>query len=79
MMNIKSLIQNLDGPSKVARALRKGPSTVSEMSRRGSIPPEYWREILDLAKDQGLKDVTADYLVDIHARPSAIDESSPPG
>lgn len=74
MKNIKSLIQDMGGPSEVARALRKGPSTVSEMSRRGTIPPEYWREILNSAKDRGLKQVTADLLVDIHARPLDKDE-----
>lgn len=71
MTKIKSLIRSLNGPSSVARRLGKGPSTVSEMVRRGSIPPEYWREILDIAKSTGLTNVTADYLVDVHARKPA--------
>lgn len=75
MMEVKTLIKDLDGPSKVARALNKQPSTVSEMSRRGAIPPAYWREILNLAKERGQKRITADLLVDIHARPTNPNKS----
>lgn len=68
MKKIKSLIRKLGGPTKVAGILGKGPSTVSEMGRRGAIQSEYWRELIDLAKDQGVEGVTADHLVDLHAR-----------
>lgn len=77
MKKIKSLILKLGGPTKVADVLGKGPSTVSEMGRRGAIQSEYWRELIDHAKEQGVEGVTADHLVDLHARikPKQLDSS----
>jgi hypothetical protein len=35
---------------KLAEALNVGPSTVSEMKRRNSIPVEYWPALIEAAK-----------------------------
>lgn len=69
-MSISDIFAALGGTAAVARALGIGPSTASEMKRRGRIPAEYWRDLLLVARASGHHEVTADLLVEIHARPS---------
>ena len=42
--------------------------TVSAWKQRGSIPAAYWRDIIRAARRRGHVEVTADLLVDLHAR-----------
>jgi hypothetical protein len=43
-------------------------STVSAWKQRGSIPAAYWRDIIRAARRRGHPEITADLLVDLHAR-----------
>lgn len=52
---------------KLAEVLRVGPSTVSEMKRRNSIPVEYWPELVSAAKEIGRGDLTLERLALISA------------
>lgn len=69
-MSISNIFSALGGTAAVARALGVGPSTASEMKRRGRIPAEYWRDLLRTARAAGHSDITADLLVELHARRS---------
>jgi hypothetical protein len=46
--------------------------TVSAWKQRGSIPAPYWREIIAAARRRGYPEITADLLVDLHARTSEL-------
>jgi len=52
----------------MAKILGVGVSTASEIKRRGRIPAEYWRDIIHAARKLGHPEITADLLVDLHAR-----------
>jgi hypothetical protein len=41
------------------------------MKRRGRIPPEYWRALVRAARMRGHPELTAELLVDLHAREPA--------
>lgn len=43
-------------------------STVAAWKQRGSIPVAYWRDLIRAAQRRHLRQVTADVLVDLHAR-----------
>jgi hypothetical protein len=58
----------MGGTTAVARALRVGTSTASEIKRRGRIPAEYWEELIAAAHRLGIVGVDADALVRIHSR-----------
>jgi hypothetical protein len=74
MQNVGEIIDALGGSTAVARIIGKGPSTVSEMKRRGSVPVEYWPSLVAAAADAELADrdrrqpfnLTNDMLVDAH-------------
>jgi hypothetical protein len=65
---VGELFDIVGGTTSVARQLGVGPSTASEIKRRGRIPSEYWREIIAAARKSGHPEITADLLVDLHAR-----------
>jgi hypothetical protein len=65
---IAELFDIVGGTTSVARQLGVGPSTASEIKRRGRIPSEYWRDIIAAARRSGHPEITADLLVDLHAR-----------
>lgn len=71
MKSVTELFAALGGPSSVARLLGVQPSTASEMKRRGSIPAEYWRELILTAKRLRIEGVDADTLAMVHARARA--------
>jgi hypothetical protein len=70
MKSVSDIFSAFGGPSAVARVLRVKPSTASEMKRRGSIPAEYWRDLVDAAESRAIGGITAMALAEIHARPS---------
>ena len=77
MITVAELIMELGGPSAVARMIRVRQSAASEMKRRGTIPPRYWRDLIQGAQEAGKRVVTSDLLVDLHARPAR--SADPPG
>lgn len=66
MKTISDVIARLGGNSALAERLGISPSGVSEMKRRKSIPPRYWRSLLALADEISIP-LTAEVLVALHA------------
>jgi hypothetical protein len=52
---------------KLAEALNVGPSTVSEMKRRNSIPVEYWPALIDAARSLDANDLTLERMAIVSA------------
>ena len=72
MRTVSDIFYALGGPSSVARILGVRPSTASEMKRRGSIPAEYWRDLVLAAERRAIRGIDAATLAEIHARPSGV-------
>ena len=64
MKTVDDIIMKLGGNSAVARILGVGPSTISEMKRRDSIPVEHWPAFIKAAQAIG-KDLTFERMVSI--------------
>lgn len=47
--------------------------TVSAWKQRGSIPAPYWRDVIRAARRRGHPELTAELLVDLHARRATPD------
>jgi hypothetical protein len=71
MDKVSDIFDVLGGPSAVARLLNVKPSTAGEMKRRGSIPSEYWQDLILAAKRRRISGLDADRLVALHARAAA--------
>ncbi|MDF3062409.1 MAG: hypothetical protein K0S06_2518 [Microvirga sp.] len=74
MTTVSDIFSALGGPTAVARFLGVRPSTASEMKRRGSIPAEYWRDLVRAAERNGVPGIDATTLAEMHARPSGKPE-----
>jgi hypothetical protein len=72
MNTVAEIVEKLGGGANVARILSVGPSTASEMKRRGSIPPAYWPTILASEKGREIG-LTAEILMFAHARKVAAE------
>jgi hypothetical protein len=68
LMSISDIISVFGGNSAFARAIGVGPSTASEMKRRGRIPAEYWRDLIGAARRIDHPEITAELLTELHAR-----------
>lgn len=68
MKTVSDLFDAFNGPTAVARTLGVNTSTASEMKRRGSIPSEYWVQIVNGAARAGVEGVTYELLARLHAR-----------
>jgi hypothetical protein len=68
MENVGKIFDTVGGTTSMAKILGVGVSTASEIKRRGRIPAEYWRDIIQAARKLGHPEITADLLVDLHAR-----------
>lgn len=51
--------------TELAEALNVGPSTISEMKRRKSIPPEYWSDLIPAARAKGRDDLTFELMSEL--------------
>jgi hypothetical protein len=79
MNSVIDIFDALGGPSQVARLLHVRQSTASEMKRRGSIPAEYWAELVRAARERGIRNLDSERLVMIHSRiPPRSDEEQLP-
>ncbi|MBO6858341.1 carph-isopro domain-containing protein [Roseibium sp.] len=64
---VADVVEVLGGAAHISRELDlKGPSTVSEMKRRNSIPVRLWPSFIDLAKAQGVDGLDSDVLMKVH-------------
>lgn len=69
------LIETLGGNTAVSAGLKDcPPGRVQQWKRNGRIPPEYWAEIINLAKSHGLEFVCSDWMVD-KLRPRVMPQS----
>lgn len=68
MLTVPTIFDQLGGTTKVARILDVKQSAASEMKRRKSIPVHYWPRLVDACKEQGIRGVNYDVLVDLHWR-----------
>ncbi|MGL4812390.1 MAG: carph-isopro domain-containing protein [Beijerinckiaceae bacterium] len=69
--SVDDVLQAFGGVSEVAAILGKGYSTVSEMKRRGNIPPAYWPALIEAAKAKAIpEEITADSLLRVHTPPA---------
>jgi len=66
MRFVPDLIDAFGGPTAFAAVIGKKPSTASEMKRNGSVPPKYWRTIVQAAAERGIDGVTYETLAMMH-------------
>lgn len=59
----------------LARDIGVSYPTVSAWKQRGSIPAAYWRDIIRAARRRGHPEITADLLVELHAREPQADHA----
>ena len=52
----------------LARELGISPPRLSDWKNRNSIPVTYWRDLIRAAQKRGHPEITADLLVELHAR-----------
>lgn len=71
MHGFSRIINELGGPTAVARQLRLGDNAVDKWVRRNSIPARYWPGLLDLAAEQGKSGITPESLVKSVAKATA--------
>lgn len=68
MRNVSDIFEIWPADAELGRDIGVPYPTVSAWKQRGSIPSAYWREIVQAARRRGHPEVTADLLVDLHAR-----------
>jgi hypothetical protein len=65
MSTPSAIIDDLGGPTRIARGLDVYPTLVSEWKRTDSIPVKHWPALIDYAKAQDFA-LSADALVAAH-------------
>ena len=73
MQNVSDIFAVWPTDADLGRDIGMPYPTVSAWKQRGSIPAAYWREIIRAARKRGHPEVTADLLVDLHARERRVD------
>jgi len=68
MRTISDVIQLWPRSAELARELGVSPPRISDWKNRNSIPAAYWRDLIRAAQKRGHPEITADLLVDLHAR-----------
>lgn len=67
MKDVAEIIDALGGNAALAGKLGVTPSGVSEMKRRGRIPPRYWLAITKIAAEDRVSGISLDVLATIAA------------
>lgn len=68
MRNIAQIFSLWPTDADLGREIGMPYPTVAAWKQRGSIPAAYWRDIIRAARKRGHPEITADLLVDLHAR-----------
>lgn len=68
MKSISEVFSVWPSDADLGRDIGVSYPTVSSWKQRGSIPAAYWRDIIRAACKRNHPEITADLLVDIHAR-----------
>lgn len=71
MQNAVQIIDLWPSAKELARDLAVPYSTVAAWRSRAAIPAAYWRDLIHAAAARGVPGVTADRLVELHARSGA--------
>lgn len=77
MNSFRTLIDAFSDRRALAAALEIDANRIAVFKRRDSIPPAYWRALIDHARAAGVPGVTADALADLAARAGASPEPGP--
>jgi hypothetical protein len=78
ILSVSDIFSALGGNAELARAIGVGPSTASEMKRRGRIPAEHWQALIRAARAKGVVEIDAETLVRLHARNDSLQASGDP-
>jgi hypothetical protein len=73
MRNVSDVLQIWSRSVDLARELNVSPPRITDWKNRNSIPPAYWRDIVNAACRRGHTEVSADLLADLHARNAKSD------
>jgi len=76
MKSIDQIIELWPSMADLGRDLDLPYSTVAAWKRRGSIPVNYWRDLIAAAHGRGFAAVTSEMLIEAHDTPGI---ASPPG
>lgn len=68
MRNVEEVFAVWPATADLGRDLGVPYPTVSAWKQRGSIPAEYWRDVVRAARRRGHLEVTAEALAELHAR-----------
>jgi hypothetical protein len=68
--SVAELIDACGGPSAVGGKLQIPATTIASWKSRGSIPVNYWPDLLGAARESGVE-LSNDKLVELHAKESA--------
>ena len=63
MQTTADIIAALGGPTEVAEALGRPVGTVTAWPHRGRIPPKYWPELIEIARQKRVR-LTVKHLSD---------------
>jgi hypothetical protein len=72
MQNVADIFSIWPTDADLARDIGMSYATVSAWKQRGSIPAAYWRDLIRAARRRGHPEITADLLVDLHAREPTV-------
>lgn len=68
MQHVSDIFSAWPSDADLGRDIGMPYSTVSAWKQRDSIPAAYWRDIIRAARKRGHSEITADLMVDLHAR-----------
>jgi hypothetical protein len=75
MRTVSDIIQLWPRSADLARELDVSPPRLSDWKNRNSIPAAYWRDLIRAARRHGHPEVTAELLVDLHAREQPMEQN----
>lgn len=68
MQTVAHIIQAFGGPTSFARAIGTTQQNATNMKDRGSIPPGFWKAIVDEANRRNIEGLTLEALADLAAK-----------
>lgn len=75
MQNVADIFAAWPSDADLARDIGLSYPTVASWKQRGSIPVTYWRPIINAARRRRHPEITADLLLELHARASKGDST----
>jgi hypothetical protein len=69
MKSVDDIFEAFGGPASLGRAIGKPTEHAGAMKSRRSIPVQYWPALVAAARDRGIREITVETLVVVHAEP----------